>query len=188
MAFEILSDKESLAKLQRKTRMCKSVVSGEPCPHGVTNCNFAHSFSELNFSDCLFKDRCKLISFNDQNKLVNNGGKKVCIHKHQGENDEEFLVRTNLIRYKNIVPQQPQPIKQVQQPQPIKQVQQPQPIKQVQQPQPIKQLQQPQPIKQLQQPVEQETVLRVPRELAIQAIQLAMQSGKKNIRVEVSYS
>ena len=116
------------------------------------------------------------------------------MHKHQGENEEEFLVRTNLIRYRNLVPQQPPNQVQAQaqaQAQPTKQdsfsyfssenffTKQPQPIMN---PQPIKQVQ-PQP-----QSVEQETVLRVPKELAMQAIQLAMQSGRTNIRVEVSYS
>ena len=194
LAFEILSDKESLSKIQRKTRMCRTVDSGEPCPHGLEKCNFAHSFSELSFSHCLFKDRCNLVRFNDSNKLVNDGGKKVCMHKHQGESEEEFLVRTNLIRYRNLVPQQPP--NQVQA-QPTKQDSfsyfssenffTKQPILQPQ-PQPIMQPQ-PQPIKQVQsQPVEQETVLHVPKALAMQAIQLAMQSGRTNIRVEVSYS
>ncbi len=58
-AFEVLADKDGLEKKLTKTRMCNSVGKGN-CHHGV-QCRFAHSLDDLKISTCFFGDRCRFI-------------------------------------------------------------------------------------------------------------------------------
>jgi hypothetical protein len=53
-AFNALADKDSEETQGRlhKTKMCRSVTTGEPCPHGE-KCRFAHSSAELRTAPCL---------------------------------------------------------------------------------------------------------------------------------------
>jgi hypothetical protein len=59
-AFNALADKDSENTQERlyKTKMCRSVTTDEPCPHGK-NCRFAHNSEELRTAPCLFGENCK---------------------------------------------------------------------------------------------------------------------------------
>ena len=211
-AFEILGNKEKLGESLAKTRMCNSVDKKEPCPH-AEKCRFAHGLDELKISPCLFADRCRLVRLWN-GKLYNNG-EKICNHKHPQEDDEQFISRVGLDRYKKQdkigtppirqpvqIPQVPPPPPPVQLPQvvpPPPPVQLPQvvpPPPPVQLPQvpppppPVQLPQVPPPVCRQHQPAEatsadQMLIIRVPKELASQALEIAMKSGRTHIQVEI---
>ena len=202
-AYNILADKEKLASSLIKSRMCSSVDKNEVCQRG-DNCNFAHSLDELKISNCLFEQRCRFVRMSN-GKLINNG-EKVCSHKHPHETDETFMIRTGLDRYKRA--QQSVAQAQVVQAQvapprlPQQSFWQPPPP-----PFPQQSFWQPPPPPQPsveQKTVEQQCrtdkvdetlacattadqilVIRVPKELANQALEIAMNSGKTRIQIEI---
>jgi len=88
---------EKLAESLIKSRMCISVDKNEKCQNG-DNCRFAHSLDDLRISDCLFEQRCRFVRMSN-GELINNG-EKVCLHKHPHENTNTFMRRTGLDRYK----------------------------------------------------------------------------------------
>ena len=90
-AFDKLSNKTELSQSLYKTRMCFSVASGDKCPHGET-CRFAHSKSELVLAKCFFGDRCQFVRNGRNGKWYNCGGKK-CKHIHPDESRENFMNR-----------------------------------------------------------------------------------------------
>lgn len=175
-AFELLANKESLDDKLNKTQMCNSVGKSK-CHH--KNCRFAHSLEELKFSNCLFGDRCRFILVRPNGNVDNSGNKK-CLHKHPCENDNDFIIRTGLDSYKSA---EPRPIVEVEtinknviwdkysypSVKPIK------PVNSDKLEIVVKQAVQD----------KTETVLRVPSNLAVQAIELAIKSGVTNIRLEI---
>jgi hypothetical protein len=88
---------EKLAVSLVKSRMCISVDKNEKCQNG-DNCRFAHSLDDLRISDCLFEQKCRFVRMSN-GELINNG-EKVCLHKHPHENTNTFMRRTGLDRYK----------------------------------------------------------------------------------------
>ena len=62
---------EAMRKLEHakegstKSRLCNSVTSGEPCRHG-NRCRFAHSVDELVPSSCFFGNECKFLGCRDR--------------------------------------------------------------------------------------------------------------------------
>lgn len=190
-AYDILADKEKLASALVKTRMCSSIDKNEECQHGE-NCSFAHSLDELKISNCLFEQGCRFVRMSN-GTLVNNGG-KVCSHKHPCETKETFMSRTGLDRYKS----SPKSVKpqlaheQVPQSQLAQPLWQPPPLPPLFQPM----FWQPPPPPPLPKPlVDQQCqtnkvddeilVIRVPKELANQALEIAMNSGKTHIQIEI---
>ena len=175
-AFELLANKDSLDDKLNKTQMCNSVGKSK-CHH--KNCRFAHSLEELKFSNCLFGDRCRFILVRPNGNVDNSGNKK-CLHKHPCENDNDFIIRTGLDSYKSA---EPRPIVEVEtinknvtwdkyvytSVKPIK------PVNSDKLEMVVKQAVQD----------KTETVLRVPSNLAVQAIELAIKSGVTNIRLEI---
>lgn len=97
VAFETLANKETLDKKLIKTKICNSLEKIEKCPHGE-NCRFAHSLDELNISNCLFGQQCRFVRCFNGN--VVNTGKKTCHHKHPDESVDCFFKRTGLDKYK----------------------------------------------------------------------------------------
>ena len=82
-----------------KTRMCKSLEQGVLCRYGE-ECQFAHSLNEFVTINCFFKDSCRFIRFKSNGKMVNNGS-NICMKKHHlHENQDEFMERTGLVKYK----------------------------------------------------------------------------------------
>jgi len=193
-AYELLADKEKLGNALAKTRMCNSIDKNEVCTHG-DSCRFAHNLSELKISNCLFGDKCHFIKMSD-GKLQNNGS-KICNHKHPQESTENFMSRVGLDRYKKskqtLLPPHPPTQAQFVPPPPPTQAQfvPPPPPTQAQfvPPPPPTQAQfvPPPPPTQAQfvPPTEQILIIRVPKELASQALEIAMKNGRMNIQVEI---
>ena len=96
-AYNALSDKTKLGANLAKTRMCTSVEKKETCRH-VGACRFAHSLEELVIRNCLFKDECRFVRF-ENGKLVNNG-RDICRNKHPDESQDEFIERVGLAHHK----------------------------------------------------------------------------------------
>ena len=188
MAMRTLSNRDTTKRNLEKTRMCKAVGRNEPCPHGPT-CRFAHSIDELQMSDCLFGDECRYVRLVN-GKLCNDPTVGFCGHKHKAETRDEFINRVvrphrpslgegpsragkgDSPRLRLDIPQQPNPwttSKTTTPPLP------PPPEVNTNHFQTIPKRAE----------VCHETVLRVPLKLAIPAMELALQSGKRNIRVEV---
>jgi len=192
-----LYEKEKLARSFIKSKMCFSLNKNETCQNG-TNCRFAHSLEELNVSNCLFEQRCRFVRMSN-GKLVNNG-EKVCAHKHPHETKETFISRTGLDRYKGVTPCVTPSVTPCATPS-VEQKTQHQ-VDQSFRSQPTTQTtfwQEP-----LTQPsVDQECqtnkvaemlndttsdqifVIRVPKELATQALEIAIKSGKSRIQIEI---
>ena len=200
-AFEILSDKEGLEKKLIKTRMCDSVVKGGKCRHG-DKCRFAHNLDELNISSCLFGDNCRF-------------QKKCSHKHPQESKDEFLtrtgLDRYKLVVEKPVVekPVVEKPV--VEKPVVEKPVVEVKPkfstpqLEKIEAEHKVKaecvvqemkgtwatKFKPTQVIPDSVKPSPplalhaEETVLRVPRELAMQAIELAMKCGKNCIRVEI---
>ena len=82
-----------------KTRMCKSIDREMPCFHGE-KCRFAHSLKELVTRNCIFNDNCRFVRLKN-GKLVNNAD-NLCMNKHPHENQEDFMERTGLVKYKTL--------------------------------------------------------------------------------------
>ena len=200
-AFEILANKEKLEAGLVKTRMCNSVDKKETCPH-AENCRFAHSLDELKISVCLFGDRCRFVRVWN-GKLYNNGA-KVCNHKHPQEDDDEFITRVGLDRYKSKsedkigtppIRQRPTelPPQVVVPPPPVWQrptelpqvVVPPQPTQPIELPQVVAPTQPTELPQVVAPPTDPILIIRVPKELASQALEIAMKSGRTHIQVEI---
>ncbi len=97
-AYNALSNKTELGVNLAKTRMCNSVEKNESCRHGK-GCRFAHSLEELVTRNCFFKGECRFVRF-EKGKLVNNG-RDICRNKHPHETQDEFIERIGLAHYKN---------------------------------------------------------------------------------------
>ena len=90
-AFDILANQDRMQETLVKTQMCKFTLNSEECKHG-TKCRYAHTYEELGY--CRFMNECKRIS--SQDGVIINYGDKKCDHKHPGESEENFYVRTGL--------------------------------------------------------------------------------------------
>ena len=205
-AYDILADKEKLATSLTKTRMCKSVDANEPCQHG-DECRFAHSLDELKISDCLFEQRCRFVRMSNGELINVDRTKNICSHKHPHENIETFMRRTGFDRYKHVstkVVVLPAPPFSPSQPPPptsptsshfqLVNVEQPNVEKLEVEQHKVEKLE----VEQLK--VEQHTgvsktqvldnsdqilVIRVPKQLATQALEIAIKSGKSNVQIVV---
>jgi hypothetical protein len=156
-AFATLANSKSVDSTLLRTRMCDSVETKKPCRHG-TSCRFAHSISELVFAKCLFGESCRHVEY--QNKGVyNNVWGKSCNRLHPYETNASICVRSGLVKQAPVVKHEllVKPAAPVVNQAPVV------PVLLTQ----------------------EETVLRVPKELVVQAMELAIKSGKTNIRVEI---
>jgi hypothetical protein len=199
-AYNTLSNKTELGTNLAKTRMCNSVEKNETCRHGE-KCRFAHSLEELVTRNCFFKGECRFVRF-ENGKLVNNG-RDICRNKHPHESQDEFIERVGLSHYKtrevptrvdapkvialeksmHVFDRYPSTtswastlkasLKPVAEARPL--------LAPLAAPLVEKPLLEAPPF-----PLEKkEVILRVPRELAIQALELAIKSGNTSIRVEL---
>ena len=194
-AYETLADKEKIGKSLIKTRMCHSVDKKEPCPHGE-NCRFAHDLDELNVSDCLFHDKCYFVRMH--NGVLCNHGEKICRHKHPQETKQNVFLRTGICQNESTTPQATTPQTLTPQTLTPQATTQQAPTPQATTPQA------PTPQATTQQATTQQApmlltnrtpqtsetkettlVLRVPKELAIRALEIAMENGKTHIHLEI---
>jgi hypothetical protein len=204
-AYNALSNKTELGVNLAKTRMCNSVEKNETCRHGK-GCRFAHSLEELVTRNCFFKGECRFVRF-ENGKLVNSG-RDICRNKHPLESQDEFIDRVGLAYYKSrdvpaSVPTSVQPPKVIT----LEKSMHPfdryttsswaSTLKASLKPTALEERLSTIPVLPLaEKPLlevpplsleknKKEVVLRVPRELAMQALELAIKSGNTSIRVEV---
>lgn len=190
-AFNALAEVNTENTQERlyKTRMCRSLETGEVCPHG-DGCRFAHSSNELRTAPCLFGGDCCFVRWRNGN-YYNNPGPKVCTFLHPEETKRGYCARVKI----PYIDEQPKVEKKIA----VEKKIEPSkllgggyltgasswrnwqaPARKINlTPDPVKI--NPPSVKE----TEDETVLTVPKELAMQAMELAMKSGKKNIRVEI---
>ena len=204
LAFDKLGNKEELSRDLTKTRLCLSVSSGKPCPHGE-RCRFAHYQSELVTNNCFFGGRCRFVKWGEnQQKWYNCGGeRKMCNHIHPDETRENYMSRTGMTVADKVNAHHPTSVDPV--------VLKLDPIQAMHHPttsvdpvvlklDPIQAMHHPtttvdpmvlklDPIQAMHHPPTTvdlvETVIKVPLCIAVQAIELVLKSGKHNVRVEV---
>ena len=189
--------------------MCNSVEKNETCRHGK-GCRFAHSLEELVTRNCFFKDECRFVRFKN-GKLVNNG-RDICRNKHPLESQDEFIERVGLAHYKtreHVPTRVPSRVPtRIEAPKVValeksmhtcdrytattsswvntlkaslKPAVEAPPCPTVVTPPLVEK-----PLQEVPLSLEKkEVVLRVPRELAMQALELAIKSGNMSIRIEV---
>ena len=184
--YNTLSKKTELGANLAKTRMCNSVEKNETCRHGE-RCRFAHSLEELVTRNCFFKDECRFVRF-ENGKLVNNG-RDTCRNKHPHESKDEFMERVGLTTRKSTHVPTHVPTR----------VQAPKVVALEKSMYTTPASSWASTLKASLKPAEEvpssltlplaekkkEVVLRVPRELVMQALELAIKSGNTSIRVEV---
>ena len=178
-AYNALSNKTELGNILAKTRMCDSVKENKTCRHG-NECRFAHSLEELVTRNCCFKNECRFVRF-ERDKLVNNG-RDICRNKHPHETENEFIERVGLSRYKTthvpipkVVTLEKNMHTTTSWATTLKATLKPS----VEKTSSLPSLEEKQVLP------AKEVVLRVPRELVMQALEMAIKSGNTSIRVEV---
>ena len=192
-AIEVLADQSKMRQQLKRTKMCISVSSGKTCPHGV-NCRFAHSPDELSISDCFFGTKCRFVCC--KNGVFENTGNKPCQHRHPEETEDNYFKRTGLPDFRpKTIPTLETPKMNKENfpilstpappPPPTKWVKPPTITPDATKPRPATtavKFPPPPPPPELER---EETVIKVPKELAVQAMEMALASGKKLIRIEI---
>jgi hypothetical protein len=185
-AFDTLSNKSDFEKSLTKTRMCNSIEQRKACPHGE-NCRFAHTADELVINDCLFGDSCRFV-YRREGKWVNKTGKR-CGHKHPGENKAEYIFRSGIFILPVSLPVRRTLFKNQNSAPRIKVQLDDSPLLSESPPIPHSSPVSPPVVSTIStvaiEQFEEETVLRVPKEFAMQAMEIAIKSGRKNIRLEI---
>ena len=199
--------KSGMTQEQRvqKTRMCRSVETGENCPHGES-CRFAHDSHELRTAPCQFGENCRFVRW--QTNCYYNTSTKICKFLHPEETKQGYCVRVKIpyIDTSKVVsskvlgsayskPNNCLPAKKIDVPKIV--------TKMVEFPKIVHKMvptveEFPTMVPKMVPTVEEfptmvpkvdetelETIIKVPREFVMQAIELAMKSGRKNIRVEI---
>lgn len=153
-------------------RMCNSVITGEPCEHGE-NCCFVHNWDELVVSECRFGSDCKHVKKQSEGVYTLVEG-KYCKYKHPKETKESVCVRFGMpvcdapkVNITEIIDLKPRPPRSI-----MKEA-----VKLVRL-DTVKTIT-------LNPQVYEEVVIRVQKELSVQAIEFAVKAGKNNIRVEL---
>lgn len=95
--FQLLGNKDKLAQNLKFSKMCKSVGTNKPCPHGE-NCRFAHNLNQLQIAPCGFGDDCRRVYFNKAGLCWNVRNSPICNFQHSSETKENFYSRTKLNR------------------------------------------------------------------------------------------
>ena len=158
------------------TQMCRSVGTNEPCRHG-NNCRFAHDISDLVFLYCSFGLGCRNVDRQSSGVYKNKAG-KTCNHMHPGETKASVCNRAGIKTDKSIsMPTAPS--KTIKTYQSSDQDKTKTVCRSVGTDEPCRHG------SNCRFSHEEEIVIRVPKELALQAMEIAMKSGKTNIRIEI---
>ena len=164
----------------KRNRMCNSISTGEPCKHGE-NCCFAHNWDELVVSECRFGSECKHVKKQSEGVYTVVEG-KYCKYKHPKETNDSVCVRfgmpvqdapkVNIVPVININPKQPRSIMK-------------ESVKHINLDSVKETIHVPVIYQVTKDNDDQEVVIRVQKELAVQAIELVVKAGKNKIRVEL---
>ena len=150
-----------------RNKMCKSVATNNPCEHGE-NCRFAHNYDELVLSDCIFGTECKHVKRQSEGVYLLLEG-KYCNHKHPGETKASICARFGIPICDAPKEEVPIDIKPKQLRSIVKES-----VKAI--------VSTPMPTED---DNDEEVVIRVQKELAVQALEFVVKAGKNNIRVEL---
>ena len=171
-ALDTLADQKKLREAKKYTKLCDSVTSGKPCRHGA-RCRFAHSIEQLTVSPCFFEEKCRHVK-NVDGMIHNIDGRPCCRHIHPGETKDHFLKRTGV--------QFPNPPTHTSSPTSTQPTRRGlgRPPKNQSKPKPVY-------VKPVEMKEEMcETLIQVSNaEMVTQAMELAIKSGVKNVRVEI---
>ena len=151
-----------------RNRMCNSVGTGEPCKYGE-NCRFAHKWEQLVVLDCCFGSDCKYVEKQTEGVYTVVEG-KYCNYKHPKETKESVCVRLGMppkVNSSKIIDLEPKPPRSI-----MKEY-----VKHVS-------LDTVKEITSNPQKTEEEVVIRVQKELAVQALEILVKAGKNKIKVE----
>ena len=88
-----LVDTKSMRTTLARSKMCRSVGTGRPCPHG-DKCRYAHSPEELKVAPCFFKDACNRVS--KVGDCYKNCGRRKCLFLHPDEDMTSYCHRIGL--------------------------------------------------------------------------------------------
>ena len=88
-----LVDTKSMRTTLVRSKMCRSVGTGKPCPHG-SKCRYAHSPSELKVPPCFFEDACRHVR--KCGGRYKNCCKRKCFFMHPGEDMSQYCQRLGL--------------------------------------------------------------------------------------------
>ena len=91
VAVSKIDTAEALKVTRFGTQMCRSVAKGTRCLHG-TKCRFVHDPALLKKSVCVYAAECKIVKFVG-GVWVNKAGKKKCVHHHPDETKENHQAR-----------------------------------------------------------------------------------------------
>ena len=150
-----------------RTRMCNSVGTGERCKHGE-NCRFAHKWDELVVLDCHSGSDCKYVQKQTEGVYTVVKG-KYCNYKHPKETKESICVRFGIppkVNSSEIIDLKPKPPRSI-----MKEYVKPVSFDKVKEITPNHQK-------------TEEVVIRVQKELAVQALEILVKAGKNKIKVE----
>jgi len=167
--------KKSVSKLAC-TQMCRSVGTNEPCRHG-NNCRFAHDTSELFFLYCSCGLSCRNVDRQSSGVYKNKAG-KTCNHMHPGETKASVCNRVG-IKTEKIISMPTASLKPIKTHQSSDQDKTKTVCRSVGTDEPCRHG------SNCRFSHEEEIVIRVPKDLALQAMEIAMKSGKTNIRIEI---
>ena len=84
----------SPAQLER-TRMCRSVETGKPCPHGA-KCRYAHTTDQLNVVPCGFGARCRLVCCSKDKYFNTRNVSRMCQYIHPEETKVDYFHRVGI--------------------------------------------------------------------------------------------
>jgi hypothetical protein len=121
-ARSLFKDKKRLATHLYLTKMCNSVLSGQPCRNGP-DCAFAHTPEQLRHPDCPYAELCDKVIQAPNGTWYNNKLCK-CTSRHPGETDSDINIRlekqiTILKRSTATIPPPPPPLILVPPPPPL---------------------------------------------------------------------
>ena len=161
------------------TQMCRSVGTNEPCRHG-NNCRFAHDMSELVFLYCSFGLGCRNVDRQSSGVYKNKVG-KTCNHMHPGETKASVCNRAGIKTDKSIsMPIAPSTSSKTIKTNHSSDEDKTKTVcRSVGTDEPCRHG------SNCRFSHEEEIVIRVPKDLALQAMEIAMKSGKTNIRIEI---
>lgn len=159
--FNKIADKKEFTKTLAKTKFCQNVIKGGKCTRDV--CTFAHNLEEFS-PNCAFGGACKF----EHSKT------KPCPFLHPGTTIVEYCKKIGIPSWV-VDKSSPEVAKPVKPAETVKPHVLPKPVEK-----PVEIIK---PVER--QVEEEETLIKVPAEIAMMAVELALKQGKKNIRLIV---
>jgi hypothetical protein len=89
-----LVDTKTMRSSLARSKMCRSVGTGRPCPHGA-KCRYAHTPEELKVPTCFFKDACNRVRKTKDG--YKNCCKRKCLFIHPGEDMVKYCRRLRIV-------------------------------------------------------------------------------------------